>query len=528
MEKLTQSYVDLKQIGAGGMATVFVGLHPSLNRLVAIKVVKGDNKDKIKRFEREAMISASMKQDNLPTIFDYFMDSQGTHYLVMEYVEGIDVSEIVKKRGPIPPPIVAMIVREAARGLEHMHELGVIHRDIKPSNVRLGKNGHVKLMDFGIAKQESDDQQKNLTHTGIIIGTPSYMSPEQAAGDRLTMQTDIFSLGTMMYEMLTGRKPFHADNNMTLITLIAQGRFESLYHSDAHLPPAIIEIVHKAMAKSQRVRYHSAGLLIKDINSYLRNMSQSQMTEVLTEFHQAVRDPEKPDLKKFNLKLSPETVTPTVSMPTSGPATAQKSFLRSFVWMGLAVSAFLIGWLTLALHSPASPNDLDYGRVRLWLSTQRSELLKQARIFVNETEIPNVSSQNAVFLSCFQAGNNVMRVEFPGVPSDQAFHFDLTDSRDTATFVVDLDKALARGAAASDNRRLGFLVTSEPAGAAVYVNTDTKSPLGTTPLFQSWQSQKGSVQRIIIKKTGFISSQINRPFENSGYQSLHVILKPDR
>ncbi len=532
MEKVIQSYEVIKQIGAGGMATVFMGRHPSLDRLVAIKVVKGDNRDKIKRFEREAVLSASLKQENLPSIYDYFMDAQRNHYLVMEYVEGIDVSDVLKSRGPLPPAICAMIIREAARGLEHMHENGIIHRDIKPSNVRLGKNGQVKLMDFGIAKQEDDEAQKNLTNTGIIVGTPSYMSPEQASGDKLSIQSDLFSLGTMMYELLTGKKPFTADSNLTLITLIAQGKFESLYHSHPQLPHALIEIVHKAMSKSLNGRYQHAGVLIKDLNNFLQSMSQSQIRDYLIQFYSAVTSKDKKfDSASFEIPVNADFTSTAVDLSYSRVSFRPTlRHLKKYRWLYASATAIAAAVMLLVfLFSNGTIfEEPPFGKVSLNLKSKRAGILKDTKIYVNDEEYPLDRSFNgSVTLNRFQYGRNAIRMRFPVMYSSQELHFSFKDETDTLSFNFDIDKAIdAMDIYPPENKKIGVTVNSVPSGSVLYWNNDIKPSGLKTPYGQGWTGFKAPLQSIILKKDNYLTVKIPGPFPQNETLGLHVYLEP--
>lgn len=532
MEKVIQSYEVIKQIGAGGMATVFMGRHPTLNRLVAIKVVKGDNKDKIKRFEREAVLSASLKQENLPSIYDYFMDAQKNHYLVMEYVEGIDVSDVLKSRGPLPAGICAMIIREAARGLEHMHENGIIHRDIKPSNVRLGKDGQVKLMDFGIAKQEDDDAHRNLTSTGIIVGTPSYMSPEQASGDKLTVQSDIFSLGTMMYELLTGKKPFAADSNLTLITLIAQGKFESLYHSHPELPHGLVEIVHKAMSKNLNNRYQQIGHLIKDLNNFLQAMSQSQIKDYLIKYYTAVVSKTKNiDLTDFNMPGNPDFTSTAVDLSYSKLSFKPTlKHVRKYRWLYLSAASITAAVVLLFFLyvNDVIFQDPPFGRLDVNLRSKRSNILRDTRVYINDKEYPLTSTFNgSVSLDQFQYGKNTVRLKFPVMYSTQELHFSVKDKTDSMNFNFDIDKMIETlDINPPDNKKIGVNITSIPAGSAVYVNNDIKISNLKTPYTQGWVGFKTPVQSFILKKENYLTMKIQGPFPSNENFGLHVYLEP--
>jgi serine/threonine-protein kinase len=201
------SFRLIEKIGEGGMAIIYKAVQPSLKRTVVIKRLKDPNREIIERFKKEAFVSASFSQENVLAIYD-FIYAHKSYYLVMEFVDGHDLRDIIDFSAPLPPSVAALIIREVAKGIEYTHNKSVIHRDIKPSNILISHHGEIKLIDFGVAKDETPSK---LTLTGMIVGTPSYMSPEQANGDPLGPQSDIYSLGVLLYEMLTGVKPFLGD-----------------------------------------------------------------------------------------------------------------------------------------------------------------------------------------------------------------------------------------------------------------------------------------------------------------------------
>ncbi|NUM79173.1 serine/threonine protein kinase [bacterium] len=539
MENLIQSYEITKQIGSGGMATVFMGRHPSLDRQVAIKVVKGDNRDKVKRFAREAVLSAALKQENLPAIYDYFVDAQKNHYLVMEYVDGIDVSDIIKTRGFVPHYAAVMIAREVARGLEHMHEKGIIHRDIKPSNVRLSKDGQVKLMDFGIAKQEDEEAHKNLTSTGIIIGTPSYMSPEQASGDKLTTQSDIFSLGTMMYEMLTGKKPFSADSNLTLITLIAQGRYEPLDRSQVSIPKPLIRIVDRAMSKNLDSRYQHIGLVIKDLNQYLQSISQSQLLHFLMQYYLTLTSKNKnPDFSPF-AKLPHVADTPEHNEPPDELSTGEyiakfydKGKRKKKIAIAAAVTLIItvVTWLTWKGLWPFDFNGPAFGNVNLSLKSDKTDVLNDVRIYVNDNEWPRSGNfDGKATLNHFQKGRNALRIKFPILYQNYEYNFTLEKENESKDVTLDLDKLSALlDAYRGESRRLGFAVNTDPAGAFVYIDNDFKNIFAKTPSPLTWPNIRATFHKISIQKDGFRTVEIERPFSPNELLNIHVDLVPDK
>lgn len=503
MENLVQSYEISRQIGAGGMATVFIGRHPALNRNVAIKVVKGDNKERTRRFGREAVLSASLKQENLPAIYDYFVDEHKNHYLVMEYVEGIDVSEILKTKGPLPAVVCAMITREVARGLEHMHAKGIIHRDIKPSNVRLSVDGGVKLMDFGIAKEEDEAAHRNLTATGVIIGTPSYMSPEQATGDRLTTQSDVYSVGTMMYELLCGSKPYAAETNLALVTLIAQGKFVPLNEKKSQLPDRLTAIVHRAMEKDLSRRYPTIGDLIHDLNAFIRSMSQSEMTERLRRFYIAVtKGPYDPSSFNDLPDPAPSTLDRLPDPPRPGFSWSSVKFFRYGALAALLAIVLWFGW-TQWNTGPS------FGNVTVRLQTKDPELLKQVRVFVNDRE-ENFSGSTLTFTN-FTKGRNSLRIRYPLTLQTYEWHFLLDQDTDIRQANLNLDSLIAAYHSGRNRQgRMIFIGESQPPNASVYVDQLKSGLVGRTPVTYDETGFRYGSHDIFFEKDGFTSFGLKR------------------
>ena len=204
--KTLGSFVLEQKIAEGGMGVVYVGHQPALERVVALKKLRKDivsNQNLVERFEREARVAASVHHPNVVAVYDCF-SFRGNRYIAQEYVDGADLRTVLGRAGALPPPIASRIALELARGLEEIHARGIVHRDLKPGNVLLGKRGETKIADFGIVLPPSGDA---LTEIGMVLGSPPYMAPEQLDGDLADARTDLYSLGVVLYEMLTGRVP---------------------------------------------------------------------------------------------------------------------------------------------------------------------------------------------------------------------------------------------------------------------------------------------------------------------------------
>jgi len=255
------NFTIVSKIGEGGMAEIYKAMQPALKRPVVIKKLKDPNREIIARFKKEALLSASFNQENVLSIYD-FMYLNRSYYLVMEYVEGEDLRTIIDHSSPMPVSVALLIATEIARGLEYTHNQNIIHRDIKPSNVLISFEGTVKLIDFGVAK---DEDNTRLTMTGLIVGTPSYMSPEQAHGDALGPPSDIFGLGVLLYEMLTGLKPFYGSNNTEVLARVARAKYTPPERINPRIPRRARRVIRKMLRRDTQKRYQDAATLIRDL-----------------------------------------------------------------------------------------------------------------------------------------------------------------------------------------------------------------------------------------------------------------------
>ncbi|NLN61539.1 MAG: serine/threonine protein kinase [Myxococcales bacterium] len=258
----------VEEVGAGGMAVVYKAIQEPLGRVVAIKALKTSiaiEPQFSERFEREAKFMASLQQENIINVYD-FIKYSGTMFIVMEYVEGIDLYDLLDNFTSVPVEVAAIIALQVARALNHAHFRGIIHRDIKPANVMVSKRGDVKLMDFGIARDES---LSDLTETGTGLGTPSYMSPEQILGEKLDGRTDVWSLGVVFYQMLTGKKPFIEDKKSSVLQKIRLERYVPVRKLNPRVPRMLEHIVGHCLEKQTADRYSSMQAFIHDLEDFL-------------------------------------------------------------------------------------------------------------------------------------------------------------------------------------------------------------------------------------------------------------------
>ncbi|MCR4398543.1 MAG: Stk1 family PASTA domain-containing Ser/Thr kinase [Firmicutes bacterium] len=266
-------YEVLEKIGGGGMAVVYRAHDNYLNRSVAVKVLRpqfsGDD-DFVKRFRREAQAAASLSHPNIVNIFDVG-EIDDTHYIVMEYVDGLTLKQVIASRGRLSPTQALKIAHQICEALDHAHRRHVIHRDIKPQNILIDREGRAKVTDFGIARAATSS---TVTHTGTVIGSVHYFSPEQARGGFTGERSDIYSLGVVMYEMVTGKVPFQGDSPITIALKHVQEEVESVKKASPDVPDEVATIIARALRKNQYDRYQSASEMLKDIREALTLMGE--------------------------------------------------------------------------------------------------------------------------------------------------------------------------------------------------------------------------------------------------------------
>jgi len=267
MPRKIDRYEIVKELGRGGQAAVYAARDTELGRPVALKVLLPGSRsaEAAERLAREAKAAAKLEHPGIVSVYDVG-EFRGRQYLAMELVEGRTLSEAVPPDG-MDPPEAARILAAVADAVHCAHEQGIVHRDVKPSNILLGPDGTPKLTDFGFALDE--EAQARLTHTGELTGTPSYMSPEQAQGADLDARSDVYSLGAVFYEMLTGRPPFTAETALALLDKIVNEPPERPSRLNSDVPVEAETICLKCLAKEPRRRYASAAELALDANRFL-------------------------------------------------------------------------------------------------------------------------------------------------------------------------------------------------------------------------------------------------------------------
>lgn len=261
-------YQIIERIGGGGMALVYKAQDILLNRYVAIKVLRQqfvNDEEFIRRFRREAQSAASLSHPNIVSVYDVGQE-EDVHYIVMEYVEGQNLNEIIKERAPLQVEESVRIASQIADALDHAHHNQIIHRDIKPHNILIGRNGRVKVTDFGIARAVTS---ATITQTGSVVGSVHYFSPEHAKGVATGEKSDLYSLGIVLYQMLTGQLPFLGESPISVALKHLQEQFEEPRLVNPMIPQSVENIILKSMRKNPAERYQSAKEMLRDLETSL-------------------------------------------------------------------------------------------------------------------------------------------------------------------------------------------------------------------------------------------------------------------
>jgi serine/threonine-protein kinase len=270
-EVIAGRYEIVELIGKGGMSSVFKAHDRLLDRTVAIKVLHPhytEDEEYVERFRREARSVAQVSHPNIVTVIDRGEDDR-RQYIVFEYVEGENLKELLQRTGPLPIRDALVLALQMARALSFAHSRGLVHRDVKPQNVLLNADAQAKMTDFGIAR-EVDVQ--GVTITGTVLGTSEYIAPEQARGQQVDQQTDVYSLGVVLYELLTGSVPYEGDNFVTVALRHVNEPIPSVLEQRPEVPPRLALAVERAMAKSPRDRFASMDELVGELEACLAEL----------------------------------------------------------------------------------------------------------------------------------------------------------------------------------------------------------------------------------------------------------------
>ncbi len=274
-------YKVLGIIAKGGMGVVYKAIHPSLKRYVVIKkmTARGHAGD-AGRFKKEAQLLLDLQSPYIVHLFDYFTEG-GYRYMVEELVDGTASDALIKKQTSLPCPLAMLIMQDACYALKYAHSKGIVHRDIKPGNILLSKRGEIKLADFGIASDHTPGEKSegsDRTQTGVALGTPAYMPPEQFEDSaRVDHRADIYALGIMLYEMVTGTKPYPGTLSLETLAVIKKGRYISPRKLDKSVPKDICRLIHKMIRPKAKSRFQSIEAVLRQVKKYLKHYDTHEL-----------------------------------------------------------------------------------------------------------------------------------------------------------------------------------------------------------------------------------------------------------
>jgi len=359
-------YRLLHHIGRGAMAEVYLAEQLSLGRRVAFKVLRAElatDETYLKRFELEARAAASLVHAAIVQIYEVGC-VDGVHFIAQEYVQGQNLAELLRRRGTLPLDQAVGVMRQVAVALAKAGEHGIVHRDIKPDNLMLSTSGEVKVADFGLARAVQGDQQQKLTQIGITMGSPLYMSPEQAEGKPLDTRSDIYSFGATCYEMLGGRPPFQGETALSVAVQHVRSQPPPLDTLRPDLPPELCNLIHRMLAKSPARRQANGGELLRELRRLPIKQSDTDWPEALDPLNTT---------ESVALSSARQAATQHLARVMSEDRVGTPIYRRPAVWLVALLAVLLGGWLALPTHEPAllDEQDTSVSQVERFSTAQR-------------------------------------------------------------------------------------------------------------------------------------------------------------
>ena len=402
---IANRYEIISQTGVGGMATVYTARDNVLNRKVAIKVLKDEfttDEEFVKRFNSEAQAAASLSHPNIVSIYDVG-NEDGIYYIVMELVRGKTLKQIITEEGALPWKWSVNIAMQIASALETAHKNNIVHRDIKPHNIMITEDGVAKVTDFGIAKAVSNS---TITAFGTTLGSVHYFSPEHARGGYTDSKSDLYSLGVVMYEMVTGKVPFDADTPVSIALKHMQEEPVPPIKVNKEIPFAVNQIILKAMKKDPNERYQNASEMIKDLNIALKRPEGGFVEERNFEdsFTRRIPTVNVSDNRNENIKSDNEEEKPKGKLATffyNHPKTKVASIIVLFVLIFVATLV-----ITLTVINSSSPKDVQIPNVVNLTQEEAKQRIEQLKLkfaykeeYSADVEAGHVISQDPQYIN---------------------------------------------------------------------------------------------------------------------------------
>jgi len=369
---IADRYRVTKKLGEGGMGAVYLAEHVKMGRKCAVKVMNpgmASDPDAISRFNREAANASRINHPNVCAVYDFGETTDGVIYLAMELIDGPSLSRVIEELGALPPARAADITRQAAEALAVAHDMGIVHRDLKPDNIMLAKNRDgsdmVKVVDFGIAKAANAENQK-VTKTGMVVGTPEYMSPEQLSGDTLDGRSDTYSLALVAFNMLTGKLPFPGETMQETMVLRLTDRPKTLAEMkpDVAWPAQVESVMDRALARSAADRYQTASEFGRDLASAVQAVPGARASGATA----VIAPPVVPGVPAAHRTAPiPATRVNTPTPAAASPSVPEKARGRTPLLAGIAATVLVVAGLGawMAMKGPdasASPQGQQVGQ----------------------------------------------------------------------------------------------------------------------------------------------------------------------
>lgn len=389
-QKINDRYEIVKLIGEGGMANVYLAEDTILDRKVAVKVLRGDlsgDEKFVRRFQREALSASSLSHPNIVEIYDVGED-EGNFYIVMEYIEGKTLKQLIKKRGVLSISETMDIMLQLLDALAQAHDSYIIHRDIKPQNIMIKESGLVKITDFGIAMALNSVE---LTQTNSVMGSVHYLPPEQASGKGSTIRSDIYSLGILMFEMLTGKMPFKGDSAVEIALKHMKEPLPSAMEINPVIPQSVENIIIKAAAKNPKNRYRDVREMADDIKSCLDEDKQDIPRIVLKYPETDFGDTRAVNvIKEKKEEVKEEKEKPVVKQITEDEK-IEKGNKKKLIIITSIIAAFVVvmAFLILVLPKLTSSKDIQIPDVYGMEISKAEEKIKKAGFKIKSIEKPS-------------------------------------------------------------------------------------------------------------------------------------------